>query len=166
MRWYRVCSCVVQGWMLLYTSAAVYVLGERGAWRGVERQKPPYRPRSGMVWRTAAVIFLFLFFLSAIPSPVSAIVPRFLLLYYCCTIIVHTLWVRGLLVMFFCCVLCCTTAVLRSVVVLLWYAVGGWIGSWLCPRVHVFFLLQFLFPAIPAPHWRSSAYHKLFRAER
>ena len=46
---------------MIRTAVRTYccVLGERGAWRGVERQRSPYRPRSGTVWRTT-VIFLFL----------------------------------------------------------------------------------------------------------
>ena len=148
--------------MLLYTSAAVYVLGERGAWRGVERQKPPYRPRSGMVWRTAAVIFLFLFFLSAIPSPVSAIVPRFfavLLLYYYRTHIVGS-WVVGCFFSAACC-----AVLLLYYVLLLCCCCTGWLGGSVRGCVHgfvfFFFLCNFFSPAIPAPRWHRSAYHWL-----
>ena len=66
-----------------YTSTSVFLLSERGAWRGMEGQKPPYRPRSSMVRPTTSFFCLFLFF-SALPSPVSGIVPRL----FCCTLVV------------------------------------------------------------------------------
>ena len=67
----RMCCCTslhdtgttsVPTYVLLYdtyccTSTAVYVLGERGAWRGGGRQKRPFRPRSGMVRRTQKKLF-------------------------------------------------------------------------------------------------------------
>ena len=50
-------------YVLLHTStAAVYVLGERGAWRGVERQKPPYRPPALAWFGVPLLLFLCCFF--------------------------------------------------------------------------------------------------------
>ena len=110
---------------MLYTSTAVYVLGERGAWRGVERRKPPYRPSSGMVRRTTAVIlFYFIFVRYTLPFlwRSSAFFAAVLLLYYYRTHIVGS-WVVGYVfllraVLYYCCTtFCCCTAVVR----------GGWV---------------------------------------
>ena len=108
-------------YLLLCTYSASGGRGE--AWRGVERQKSPYRPRSSSVhytlpclWHCGSALFL---------------------LYSCC--IVHTLWVHGLLDVFCCCVLCCTTAVLRTAVVLLLYCCcTGWLGGSVRGCVHGF----------------------------
>ena len=62
-----------------------------------------------------------------------------ILLYYCCTI-VHTYmgsWVVGGGWVFLLCTVglyCCTICVLLYCC-LLYRVVGGWIGSWVCPRV-------------------------------
>ena len=47
---------------MIRTAVRTYccVLGERGAWRGVERQRSPYRPRSGTVWRTTVIFYFYL----------------------------------------------------------------------------------------------------------
>ena len=113
-------ACSAVRYLLLYTSSAVCVLGERGAWRGVERQKPPYRPRSSIVRYT-------------LPCQ-----PRF----FCCTLAVLLSYAHfgfvGCRVFFFCCVmLCCTTAVLRTAV--------GWLNGSVRGYVHgfVFFFLGY-----------------------
>ena len=107
---------------MLYTSTAVYVLGERGAWRGVERRKPPYRPSSGMVRRTTAVIlFYFIFVRYTLPFlwRSSAFFAAVLLLYYYRTHIVGS-WVVGYVfllraVLYYCCTtFCCCAAVVRG----------------------------------------------------
>ena len=131
------------------TSTAVYVLGERGAWRGVERKKPPYRTRSSIVRYTLPCLWHSSAF--------------FLLLYSCRTIniIVHTLWVRGFLGAYFSAA-CCAVLLLYYVLlyVLLLYGVGGWVDRFVGVHGFVFFFLfSFLPPAIPAPSWHSSAYH-------
>ena len=137
------------------TSTAVYVLGERGAWRGVERQKPPYRPRSGMVRRTTVTVFLFSFsFLSAIPSPVCGMVPRIicctavLLLYYCRTHIMGPLVGVGC----FSSVVCCAVLLLYYLL-LLYCCCTAWLGGSVRGCVHGFvgFFLVYVFPPLYRP---------------
>ena len=142
----------------------MYVLGERGAWGGLERRKPPYRPRPGVVRRSTA-LFLFLFFLSAIPSPRLWHSSAYFLL-YCCTADVllscTALWVRGLLLDVFFLQCACCAVLLLYYVLLLYFCCTGWLGGSVRGCVHGFvgfFLCFVFFPAMPAPRWHSSAYH-------
>ena len=85
------------------------------AWRGKNRYTGP-----ALAWFGVPLSFFFFFF-------VRYTVPRlwhtsaYFLLYSCCTIIVITLWVRGLF-LYHCCMM------LPTAVVLLLYGVAGWIG--------------------------------------
>ena len=73
----RMCCCMIR--VLLYTSTtAVYVLGERGAWRGEAKTTIPAPRWHGSEYYLLPVtlVFFIFYFLSAIPSPASGIVPR------------------------------------------------------------------------------------------
>ena len=70
------CCCMIRT-AVQYTSTVVYVLGERGAWRGVERRGEANTAIPAPLWRGSAYLcyfFVFVFFVRDVPSPISGIV--------------------------------------------------------------------------------------------
>ena len=151
------CCCMVRTAVHTYCCVCTYS-GERGAWRGVERQKTPCRPRSGIVRCTTVIVGGF-FFCPLYPPPslvyfrvFSAVLPWHcrsagLLLSYTHRGFVGCCWIFFVLlcaVLYYrCTTYCCCTAVVR----------GGWVdrfvgvsmGSW------VFFHFVICFPRYTDP---------------
>ena len=153
-------SCMIRTYCS--TSTAVHVLGERGGWRDVDRQKPPYRPRSGNIRCTPVLIFFkILIFVRFTLPRLRRTTSSACSLPYCCTAVVllsytHYGFAGCCVDVFF--LLC---AVLYYVL-LLYCCCTGWLGGSVfgCARGFVrFFLFLYFFPALPAPRWHSSANH-------
>ena len=155
----RMCSGTVR------TAVHIYCCVRTPRTGGVERRGEAKTAIPVPLWHGSAYHLLLLFFLvvhQTIPSPASGIVPRIFcgtaVVYCCCRTHIMGSWVVD--VFFLCSVLGCTTAVPRTAVVLLLYRVAGWIGTWACPWVRVFFpFVSLTLPAIPAPRWHSSPHH-------